>query len=716
GDGIIDNERFGMSRFLYHNLRGNPANTDPVTASDYYNYLRGIWKDGTPMYYGGNGHVSGGSGSIEAKYMFPANTDPIGWGTGGVVQQNWSEESEGTLPEDRRFAQSAGPFTLQPGAVNNITVGVVWARANSGGPMASVEKLKIADDKAQALFDNCFRILSGPDAPDVAIRELDRELIITLANRKGSNNYMEAYEESDFRIPKYEVKVTTEIVIDSITKIPSTVITRDTAIFDTKYRFQGYLIYQAKNASVTTEDLGNPDKARLVAQCDKKDSIVKLVNFTYADELNANIPEDLVINGENNGILHSFRVTEDKFAIGGDKNLVNFKTYYFIAVAYGHNNYKTYNPFDPDALNGQTRPYSLSRKAMGGSIRAHKAVPHKNNPENGGTLLKSNYGDMTEITRIEGQGNGGMAIDFTQETENLIVKEGKVGQLTYQKNRGPINVKVIDPVNVPFADFKLKLLPNNDNLDEAQWILINTSALDLNGRVYAAGEYKTSSLMSIKIGNEQLIPEIGISIQIEQPNNPGSKKDDSNGLVESSIIYSESDKVWLTGVTNLDGIGDRNWIRSGTFTDINNVLLNDFGAPNFLDPKESYEKILNGTWAPYALTSFQPNNPAYNSQTVSLANLESLKSVDIVFTPDKEKWTRCAVIEAQPDTLLSEGGARKGFLRKSASVDKNSKPDGTGNGMGWFPGYALCLETGERLNMAFAEDSWMAGQNGRDMI
>jgi hypothetical protein len=38
------------------------------------------------------------------------------------------------------------------------------------------------------------------------------------------------------------------------------------------------------------------------------------------------------------------------------------------------------------------------------------------------------------------------------------------------------------------------------------------------------------------------------------------------------------------------------------------------------------------------------------------------------------------------------------------------------SGMGWFPGYALNLETGERLNIMFSENSWMVGDNGRDMI
>ena len=36
--------------------------------------------------------------------------------------------------------------------------------------------------------------------------------------------------------------------------------------------------------------------------------------------------------------------------------------------------------------------------------------------------------------------------------------------------------------------------------------------------------------------------------------------------------------------------------------------------------------------------------------------------------------------------------------------------------MGWFPGYAINVETGERLNIMFGENSWLSGENGRDML
>ena len=69
-------------------------------------------------------------------------------------------------------------------------------------------------------------------------------------------------------------------------------------------------------------------------------------------------------------------------------------------------------------------------------------------------------------------------------------------------------------------------------------------------------------------------------------------------------------------------------------------------------------------------------------------------------------------------------------LRRHPSVDKNGRKPGDAGyneaeatlngeqpvGMGWFPGYAIDVESGVRLNMAFAEDSWLGSENGRDMI
>ena len=188
------------------------------------------------MTYGGDGHGGGvGSTTTECNFMFPGTSDA------SFPAQEWTEVTAGNVPADRRFLQSAGPFTLEPGAVNTITTGVVWARAKSGGQTASIQLLKIYDREAQALFDNNFNILNGPDAPDLNIRELDKELIFTLSNSSTSNNIDESYVEKDPYITK-----------------PSNLLT------DSAYTFQGYLVYQLKDATVSVTDLGDADKARLI--------------------------------------------------------------------------------------------------------------------------------------------------------------------------------------------------------------------------------------------------------------------------------------------------------------------------------------------------------------------------------------------------------------------------------------------------------------------
>jgi hypothetical protein len=85
-----------------------------------------------------------------------------------------------------------------------------------------------------------------------------------------------------------------------------------------------------------------------------------------------------------------------------------------------------------------------------------------------------------------------------------------------------------------------------------------------------------------------------------------------------------------------------------------------------------------------------------------------LASVELVLTSDTSKWTQCVVVELCEDAALSEGGARKMDMRRHQSVDKMGNPVADPNdiGRGWFPGYAINMETGERLNIMFGEDSY----------
>jgi hypothetical protein len=722
GDGIVDNERYGMRRFVYHNNGGPEYMSDPRYAPEYYLLLRGIWKDGTKMRYGANAHASTGALGPDCDFMFPGNSDLCDWGTGFQPpngEKYWTEETANNNPDDRRFMQSAGPFTLRPGACNYITVGIPWARSIAGTPFESVELLRQVDDKCQALFDNCFAVLNGPNAPDLTIEELDNSLILYVSNRKindAGNNYQEKYKELDPNIPNPDTN-------------------------DAYYRFEGYQIYQLKDATVSAADIEDLTKSRLVAQVDIQNYVTKLVNWYYSPDLGGNVGK-VMVEGENKGIRHSFVLTEDKFA-SGDARLINNKQYYYVAVAYAYNQYLKYVPDDPAYRYGQKQPYLKGRS----NIKVYTAIPHI--PV--GTVSNSSYGDGPTITRIQGHGNGGQILEMDQSSVDEIMSKPPVSatnqygspdypiayQAKYQTGYGPLNVKVIDPLNVDKGNYIVafdsmvtvsnSLYFSNQSIKFGKWKMTDITT----GAVYFSD---TTTVYPY----ESLFLDLGLALTIAQvpyPSDtiPGGSVTETNGLLKAEFTSSEPNNVWLAGVPDDDiPASDFNWIRSGTYKGADSRYYDwDMGTDDPWDPNKNYQKILSGIIAPYALTAHGgqiPVGPAYNMNSKKYNTMDNIASVDLVLTPDKTKWTRCPVIEMSADSMLAEGRARQYDMRKSRSVNVDGDTGVVSSdplynssyinayGMGWFPGYAINLETGERLNMMFSENSWLVADNGRDMI
>ena len=103
-DGLIDElgEQFIMNRSMYYlNNIGPviPAMTNPDSAIHYYRFMNAMWKDGTPLTYGGNGY----GGNSKTNYLFSGNP---------ATNNGWTEASANNSPGDRRIIYSSGPFTF----------------------------------------------------------------------------------------------------------------------------------------------------------------------------------------------------------------------------------------------------------------------------------------------------------------------------------------------------------------------------------------------------------------------------------------------------------------------------------------------------------------------------------------------------------------------------------------------------------------------------
>lgn len=590
GNNIIDDERFGMRRFVYYQNSSNSIYGEPNKASDYYNYLRGYWMNGQRMRYGGNG-CNTGTTSLDCDFMFPGDSDPWHWGTDGNVPDinpdSWTEVTSGSdvTPGDRRFMQSAGPFTLKPGALNYITVGIPFAQASSGSAWESVEQLRQIDDVCQALFENCFKVLDGPDAPTITCQELNNEIILYLHyDNPESNNYNEKYSEIDPSIVK-------SYVVDENTY--------EYSEDQRSYKFEGYQIYQLVDSKASIADIGDVTKAKLVAQCDIEnyydavdhvDTILQSDGtYRYDTTFNTNpslpigtlvnfetntatglLTGTVMVNGANRGIQHVFRITTDQFATGVNTNLVNNKEYYFVAVAYAQNRYKEYSQTEAEYLDGQKEPYLAGRKnERGGTITPIVCVPHDPTVEDGGKLAQSEFGMCPNIVRLEGFGNGGSQLRLSQSSiDELMGLPGQPAKAPgtyvrnirtsgdrssvknpciipnpqYEENYGPLNVRVIDPLKVREGEYNI-LFWNRDYNNRHE--IINDTAAGINsntrwcvvradgGHIYDDVDTIWSDF-TISRYNEQLFLDLGLAVTLV---NPAAAASDLTDPAYSDNVY-----------------------------------------------------------------------------------------------------------------------------------------------------------------------------------
>jgi Secretion system C-terminal sorting domain len=105
-----------MDRFIYYNSPSGgfgfvPQTIDPANTLERYNLLTGRWLDGLPITRGGNGYNPDSTNAI--SFAFP---DPPADANG------WSMCTANMVSNDRRVIPSISLETLQPGAINELTM------------------------------------------------------------------------------------------------------------------------------------------------------------------------------------------------------------------------------------------------------------------------------------------------------------------------------------------------------------------------------------------------------------------------------------------------------------------------------------------------------------------------------------------------------------------------------------------------------------------
>lgn len=137
-----------LSHFIAFNNSPN-INGNPIVTTNYYNYLRAHWKDGTPMCWGGNGLDNCWISSQNADFMYP--DDPR---LARNNDENWSEVTATNIPGDRRGIGSVGPYTYKPGDELFLTFAYIFHRADSGGSTGAYDLMTMGVIAVQEFFDS----------------------------------------------------------------------------------------------------------------------------------------------------------------------------------------------------------------------------------------------------------------------------------------------------------------------------------------------------------------------------------------------------------------------------------------------------------------------------------------------------------------------------------------------------------------------------------
>ncbi|MBU1320544.1 MAG: hypothetical protein KKH67_15295, partial [candidate division Zixibacteria bacterium] len=145
--------------------------TDPLNYTEVYNYMKGLFRDGSPVIDPNTNQVT----------LFQLPGDP-------VTGEGWIDEASA----DRRWMMTTGPFTMEPGDTQVVVAAALAAQGT--GALDGVTMLKEIDIAAQVVYDLNFKIPQPPPNPIVYARGLENAVeLVWIDNAEGPDNYLEDF-------------------------------------------------------------------------------------------------------------------------------------------------------------------------------------------------------------------------------------------------------------------------------------------------------------------------------------------------------------------------------------------------------------------------------------------------------------------------------------------------------------------------------------------
>ncbi len=372
GDGERD-DTLGVTRYSYFQNSADPAIGDPDTAPLKYNFMQGLWGDGTPMTEGGDGYQTDGKVTL---FAFPGNP---------VSGDFWSEENpdgSGTPNPsgDRRFLVTTGPFDLEQGVAQDIVFGIVFGQG--GDRLSSIDVMRQADALAQAAYDADFELAAAPppptlcdsNSPNAALQpggggclegiEVNGQASLVWGYPETSSNYLGSYEIFD----------------QLIAALP------DSVAPDKFYNFEGFNVYQYPNSNFEQSD------RELLATYDVINGVTQVIDTAFDPAIGDLVPfvAPATEIAEDSGVRYSFDLSQ--------LGLTNYTDYYFGVSAYAYNEFSVPKVIESAPTNLTVRPANVQAG-------------------NSGSVQNANLGDLIVGTRTAGVGNATVVAEVVAPTQ-----------------------------------------------------------------------------------------------------------------------------------------------------------------------------------------------------------------------------------------------------------------------------------------------------------